>query len=402
MSSSYQWEDGKSRIICPTPTPLPPITIETTAIVIDPLGTPVVITETRQTLPYEREYGIPITPTTYARADTVFAFGDIVAIDQALSAQMTVAAVQQGAGETIITIRMDVETATERHLIPSLQLGIAQWSDDTGQIIQGFWGVQPPTTDQDPDGDMIVIIPRGRSTWTWQVRIPRERVTPQAIEWRFTPTTDHDARVASMRVTWQAQRTSDPYCPVANWNGIWNAAYTDPSAPLAVPVTLPVMTSQTRATVLQAAIGQLNRPYCFGGKGWNSCPAQCFFGTCYPGCTSYPCWDCSGLVHYAWAAAGVDIGHGTWVQSRRIVPRPVHELEPGDLLFFWGSASRGQERTIVHVALFAGDLNGDGEGDLIHASWYDRPSHIVYSWQRTSLARSFAFGGSPIPIESSR
>ena len=60
-------------------------------------------------------------------------------------------------------------------------------------------------------------------------------------------------------------------------------------------------------------------------------------------------WDCSGLTQGAWAAAGVQLDHYTgsqWAQTDRV---PLSDLQPGDLVFFGGSAS-----SIHHVGMYLG------------------------------------------------
>lgn len=83
-------------------------------------------------------------------------------------------------------------------------------------------------------------------------------------------------------------------------------------------------------------------------------------------------------------------------QATAVYRRELSELQPGDLLFFWGDSATGR-RSIAHVALYVGDVTGDGTGDLVHASWYGTPVSVVNNWYNSGhLRRIFAFAGSPI------
>nr|WP_231375789.1 NlpC/P60 family protein [Corynebacterium aquatimens] len=59
-------------------------------------------------------------------------------------------------------------------------------------------------------------------------------------------------------------------------------------------------------------------------------------------------FDCSGLVLYAYAGAGVDLPHYTGYQYQRGTKVPVAEAQRGDLLF-WGPGGN------QHVAIYLGD-----------------------------------------------
>ncbi|WP_406196162.1 NlpC/P60 family protein [Kitasatospora sp. NBC_01560] len=88
------------------------------------------------------------------------------------------------------------------------------------------------------------------------------------------------------------------------------------------------------AAVLQFAYAQLGKPYVWGATG----PAG---------------FDCSGLTGAAYRAADVKlprVSQDQWNAGRRI---PRAELQPGDLVFFYGD--------LHHVGLYIGD------GKMIHA-----------------------------------
>lgn len=75
-------------------------------------------------------------------------------------------------------------------------------------------------------------------------------------------------------------------------------------------------------------------------------------------------FDCSGFTRWAWQAAGVDLPHysgAQWTQSDHIA---LEDLQPGDLVFFWGPGERGDPG---HVGLYVGD------GQMVHAPGSGRP-----------------------------
>lgn len=150
--------------------------------------------------------------------------------------------------------------------------------------------------------------------------------------------------------------------------GTYNAHYTD-AAEAIVPPPIPPGTDE----LVAFALSQVGRPYCWGGKGFSPCDG---FGggpkQVTPSCQAqggYPCWDCSGLAWGAYNAVGTVIGHGTANQSR-YAQVPLEHILPGDLMFFSSINAQNRAARITHVGIYAGDVNGDGTGDLVHAANY--------------------------------
>ncbi len=72
---------------------------------------------------------------------------------------------------------------------------------------------------------------------------------------------------------------------------------------------------------------QLGRPYAWGGVGPSA-------------------FDCSGLVRWAWRAAGVDLPHSAEAQYAVTTHISLAELRPGDLVFYAG---------LSHVGIYIGN-----------------------------------------------
>jgi peptidoglycan endopeptidase LytE len=97
------------------------------------------------------------------------------------------------------------------------------------------------------------------------------------------------------------------------------------------PVTTAPKTTTAAAAAVQVALAQVGKPYVYGGAGPNS-------------------FDCSGLVMYAWARAGVSLPHYSVSQYEETVRIAESQLLPGDLVFYdtGGGAQPG------HVTIYIG------------------------------------------------
>ncbi|MGH3305900.1 MAG: C40 family peptidase, partial [Streptosporangiaceae bacterium] len=87
------------------------------------------------------------------------------------------------------------------------------------------------------------------------------------------------------------------------------------------------------AAATAIALRQIGKPYMWGAAGPNA-------------------YDCSGLVHAAYAAAGILIARTTfgWRQDGPQVP--LAQIQPGDLLFYPGSD--GTPANPGHVVMYLG------------------------------------------------
>jgi cell wall-associated NlpC family hydrolase len=84
---------------------------------------------------------------------------------------------------------------------------------------------------------------------------------------------------------------------------------------------------------VQAAVSQLGVPYVFGGE-------EAGVG-----------FDCSGLVQWAWAQAGVSIPRTTETQWPALTHVSLDALQPGDLLFY---QNLDNDNLVDHVVMYTG------------------------------------------------
>jgi peptidoglycan DL-endopeptidase CwlO len=112
-----------------------------------------------------------------------------------------------------------------------------------------------------------------------------------------------------------------------------------PAVPAVQPAPFPPVVPG--AQPVQAATSVLGTPYRWGGSG--------------PGG-----FDCSGLIRWAWAQAGVDLPHSSAAQRGATRPVGGNEVQPGDLVFYG--------RPVSHVAMYVGDgmiVHSPHSGDVV-------------------------------------
>lgn len=106
----------------------------------------------------------------------------------------------------------------------------------------------------------------------------------------------------------------------------------------------PVAAPAGAGRVVQVALNQVGKRYVWGAMGPES-------------------FDCSGLMVWAYAQVGIRIPARTsYDQFARLRPVDRSQLQPGDLVYF---AQPGAG--VSHVGMLAGDTDGDGTWDLVHA-----------------------------------
>ncbi|TFV63495.1 NlpC/P60 family protein [Geodermatophilus sp. DF01-2] len=104
-----------------------------------------------------------------------------------------------------------------------------------------------------------------------------------------------------------------------------------PAAPASAPV---VAAGGAVQKAIDTALAQRGKPYVWAAGGPNS-------------------FDCSGLVQYAFGAAGISLPHSSRMQSSMGTPVSRSEARPGDLVAFYSPVS--------HIGIYLGD------GQMVHA-----------------------------------
>ncbi len=89
----------------------------------------------------------------------------------------------------------------------------------------------------------------------------------------------------------------------------------------------------TRRAVIETALGQVGVPYRYGGSDRNG-------------------FDCSGLVQYAYAQAGVELPHSTSELMKAGAKIDYADARVGDLLFYHFA---DRKHSSMHVAIYLGD-----------------------------------------------
>ncbi|MBM3683266.1 MAG: hypothetical protein FJW83_01810 [Actinobacteria bacterium] len=123
------------------------------------------------------------------------------------------------------------------------------------------------------------------------------------------------------------------------------------SSRVTVPPGLTPAVRPEAGVAVNAALSQLGVPYVFGGAS----PSRGF--------------DCSGLMYWAWAQAGVWIPRPADYQRDEAIPISFEQLEPGDLVFYGEPVS--------HVSMYIGNeliVDAPQIGDVVQVKtmWYSR------------------------------
>ncbi|WP_138760366.1 C40 family peptidase [Modestobacter altitudinis] len=114
-----------------------------------------------------------------------------------------------------------------------------------------------------------------------------------------------------------------------------SSSSTAPAAPAAAaPAAAPAAAGGAAATAVSTALAQQGDPYVWAAAGPSS-------------------FDCSGLVQYAYAAAGISLPHSSSAQARMGTAVTRAQLQPGDLIAFYSPVS--------HIGIYIGN------GQMVHA-----------------------------------
>jgi peptidoglycan DL-endopeptidase CwlO len=156
-----------------------------------------------------------------------------------------------------------------------------------------------------------------------QADLDRQVATFQAVYDRLVAEEQRAAREAAERHAAEEAAAATP-APSGGSGG---------DAPAAPPPRVAAAGGPAR-TAVDTAFAQLGDPYVWAAAGPDA-------------------FDCSGLVQYAYAGAGVRLPHSSRLQAQTGTPVPRSQLQPGDLVFFYSPVS--------HVGIYIGN------GQMVHA-----------------------------------
>lgn len=371
-----------ARWSCPSPTPKPygsdgPVKswIESSSTVINPLGTPEATVERTPVYyeQWEQEYPTPgltafPSPTVYGYSGTTFVFGqraEIAPFHLAVSAsagRLVTLPVEARDQLQLYTVHLTWTNPTGRS-IPvryELQVKLRAVTQANGAIrTDSGWGITSEALRQAGVAQLPVAIPASPAESSVDLPILAPPGTPQAVEVSFvtsgagvptpenatpTPNTQLQQNVDQRQtLSWTAGQFSyfgAPPCSDAGALTGW-----DSGSPVAVAVAAPPGTDR----VVQLALNQVGKPYVWGAMGPET-------------------FDCSGLMTWAYAQIGIQIPRGTGRggpgQWTLLKPASQSQLQPGDLVYFAIEGGGYAD----HVGMLIGDINGNGQWDMVHAA----------------------------------
>ncbi|MBL1077763.1 C40 family peptidase [Nocardia sp. 2] len=128
-----------------------------------------------------------------------------------------------------------------------------------------------------------------------------------------------------------------------------------PGVPESIPVQIPAIPGvevpgapaapqqSARQIAVDAALSKVGSPYVYGAAGPNA-------------------FDCSGLMQWSYAQAGVSIPRTSYDQLASGAPVSYEGLEPGDIVSFYGGSHSG-----MYI----------GNGEVVHASTSGQPVKVA-------------------------
>jgi cell wall-associated NlpC family hydrolase len=137
-----------------------------------------------------------------------------------------------------------------------------------------------------------------------------------------------DAAARASQAASRAERTQSSSA------GSSSAGSSSASAAAAAPAAVAPAAGGAAATAVSTALAQQGKPYVWAAAGPSS-------------------FDCSGLVQYAYAAAGISLPHSSSAQARMGTAVTRAQLQPGDLIAFYSPVS--------HIGIYIGN------GQMVHA-----------------------------------
>jgi cell wall-associated NlpC family hydrolase len=144
-----------------------------------------------------------------------------------------------------------------------------------------------------------------------------------------------DAAARASQAASRAERTQSSSASSSSASSSSAGSSQTSSAAAPPAASAPVASSGgAAATAVNTALAQQGKPYVWAAAGPNS-------------------FDCSGLVQYAYAAAGISLPHSSSAQASMGTAVTRAQLQPGDLIAFYSPVS--------HIGIYIGN------GQMVHA-----------------------------------
>ncbi|MBX0331124.1 C40 family peptidase [Oscillochloris sp. ZM17-4] len=371
---------------CPSPTPLPygmagPVkeVIHHPRPTITPSG-PVTYDDERVYYEvWEREYGDTFSgppfpsPTAYVREGNTFSLGQWVRIDPLFANIDARASTVITDGRQLYLVEIAWRNPTVSPIsvdyAAQIQLLSVRRADGTATAGDG-WFVSPESLRLAATGALPTVIPVGDSTTTIPILAPPggpgavalllrrdgsylpayptptgTPVAPATATPVVPPTPNTDLRRTDsdvVMVVFTAEQPANPVCDSPGMSSAWSADGSRAEGRADVPIVAPAGAGR----LVELSLAQIGKRYVWGTAGPST-------------------FDCSGLVVWLYGQIGLPVPARTADDQFRTM-RPVdaaHAL-PGDPMYFRPAGST----RITHAAVYVGDINGDGVGDVVHAA----------------------------------
>jgi cell wall-associated NlpC family hydrolase len=371
------------RWACPSPTPQPygeagPVKREWIECTTDPVtGEQRCETKREYYAIWEQEYahlgGPPFpAPTPYGIVGTSYSFGQRVEIwpfHVTITARpgplVTLAGVPAGTQQVyLVAITWINHTAEAIPMDYRARVLLRAITSPEGRVVtDSNWGLTKASLEASGMDAPPDRVPPGESQVTIPIIGPPG--TPKTVDLRFlsgatapntTPTAidlgtptprsagNPDLRTTDM--TWLTVQWSDAAIAIGPACGDPGAltSWADGGAAWGRAAPLGVAAPPGVSRLIHIVLNQVGKSYVWGAKGPET-------------------FDCSGLATWSYGQIGLRIPQGTAGQWPNMQPVEAANLQPGDLVFF-----RMQLANIDHVGVLVGDVNGNGQWDMVHAA----------------------------------
>jgi peptidoglycan DL-endopeptidase CwlO len=150
----------------------------------------------------------------------------------------------------------------------------------------------------------------------------------------------------------------------------------------ALATNLPPAPNPAAQLAVQSALSVVGDPYVWGGAG----PVT---------------FDCSGLVMWSYAHAGINLAHWTGDQITQAQPVAMKDLQPGDVIFMWAPGA-GTAGPPEHVTMYIGNnllVQAPHEGSFVEITstfWWPTAGRAAYRFPVSAAQAAYA-AKQPVP-----